>query len=530
MPDWILLLPILFPLFGAFVLAPIAPRIHARVRVGLPIVFLGTEIVAILVNIVPGTHRLTLSSWDFGFFSIALQVDGIALLLLLTMIVPLVALRLIAPQHSFFDATSLLVLAAAMLLTSAGNLVTIYIAWACLDLALFLWRIARNIEPGTAPRGLLTGQLAGLILLAGAILLATGQPAFGAALIALAFWTRLGLFPFHYLLPTRGADPYDLWFARGIPLIAAANLWLHWSALRADLPFVLIGVLAAVAGVVAVIWIWREETPARAAIVAVSCALALIPLAITFGGSASVALALWLTLTIAIALALFEIALRWRAENRNRWQRLIWFAALLSLAGIPLTPAFLGRVGLYVALWETGNALLLLIAGAATLVLLMPLWNFGLALKGSELREPTRVEYAGLVVISLAGAALAFLPLLIAHALAPDVGASAERALDLVVRTNDALGVAIGVVTLVIPIVGSFFARTLVRDLRPSSTAFVVRVARLIDLEWLERILTAIGFQMGSVARNLSTIAEENPTVWILFAALWIAIFIVIAR
>jgi hypothetical protein len=57
-----------------------------------------------------------------------------------------------------------------------------------------------------------------------------------------------------------------------------------------------------------------------------------------------------------------------------------------------------------------------------------------------------------------------------------------------------------------------------------------MRAARLIDLEWLARALTSVGYQAGAIARGASTIAEENPTVWILLAGLWVAIFISILR
>jgi hypothetical protein len=197
---------------------------------------------------------------------------------------------------------------------------------------------------------------------------------------------------------------------------------------------------------------------------------------------------------------------------------------------LPLTPAFLGRIGLYVSLWESGNWLLIVLASAATLLILTPVWNFGCALKGIESREPTRGEYAGLAIVSIAFAALAFAPMLIAHALAPNVGDAAERAMDRVIRTSDALGVAIGTVMLLLPVVGSYFLRYMSRGFRPQPSSPIVRTGHAMDLVWLEHVVTGIGYQMGVAARNVSTIAEENPTVWILFAALWLAIFITIAR
>ncbi len=540
MPDWILLVPILFPLVGALALALAQPRVSARARPWLPLVFLAMEILAILVNIAPGNHSFTISTWSQASFSIALQLDGVSLLLLLTLFVPFLALWLIAPpaqtprgaRRSPFGLFPVLVLTAAVLLTASANLITAYLTWVVLDLTVFAWRLAYDIERETALRTLALSQVAAFMLLAGALAhSANAQPtAASASLIALAFWARLALFPFQWTLPTRGTDLSDLWLSRGVPLLAAANLWLRWATLNIDAPATLIGALTAAAIIAAAIWIWREEQPTRAIVVSVAQSMTFVPLAIAFGGNAAVAFALWLTLGTVIAIALFETAQRWRAENRNRYPRLIWFAGILALAGLPLTPAFLGRVGVYVSLWETGQWLLLLVASATTMLTLAPLWNLGFELSSAENREPTRVEYAGLGVLVATFAALALAPMLIAHALAPGVGDAAERAIDRVIRTSDAPGVAIGFALLILPVVGSYWMRGAARDFRPRANSPILRAARLLDLDWLARGLTAIGYRLGALARGASTIAEENPTIWILLAGLWIAIFISIAR
>ena len=534
MPDWILLVPILFPLIGALGLSFIVSLGSSRARSWLTIIFLALEIIVVLVNIAPGSHALVLSAWTPASFSIAFQIDGVTLLLLLTMFIPLVAIWLAAPplpptsgsQRVPYGVLPILVLTGALLVAAAGNAITVYVAWAVLDVAIFSWRVAYDIEKESALRTFAVSQTAALALFAGALMLGSERSADGAALIALAFWARLALFPFQWTLPTHGTDTRDLWFARGMPLIAAADLWIRWSTLNVDAPMALIGTLAAAAIIAASIWIWREEQPNRAVVVSASHALALVPLAIAFGGDAAPAFALWLTFSAVTAIALFELAQRWRAENRNRYPRLIWFAGIISLAGLPLTPAFLGRVGLYISLWETGQWLLLLVAGLTTALVLAPLWNLGFDLKGAENREPTRAEYVGLVLITLIFIVLALAPTFIAHALAPGMGDAAEHALDRVIRTSDTLGIIIGFTLLILPIIGSYWLRVPARHFHPRAGALLLRAGRLFDLEWLEHIVTGTGYRMGALARSTSTIAEENPTVWILLAGLWVAIFI----
>lgn len=529
-PEWVLLPPIFFPFSGALICAFVAPRLPARARTGLPILFLVIELALILVNIAPGTHRFAFASWSPAAFNLALQLDGVTQLLVLTMTIPLVALWLVAPPRQPFDLLPMAVFASAILLAAANNLLTVYLAASLLDLSILGWRLVREIERESAVRSLIVGQLSGLILLAGTLGLAAGQTSTGAALIALGLWARLSLYPFHYLLPTRGADAFDLWFARGIPLIAAANVWLHWSAWRVETPFTLIGILASGVFIIAAFSLWREESPMRVANTGITLVLALVPLAIAFGGNAAGALALWLTVSFAMACALFEIALRWRAENLNRWSRLIWFLGLFTLAGLPLTPAFLGRVGAYVALWQSNNGVVILLAGTVMIAILMPVWNIGFALKGSEPRNPSRVEYAGLSIILIYFALLAFAPMPLAQLLGAAVGQSAERALDLVVRTDDVIGVVLSVLALFAPVFIAYGLNPLVLRLRPRTDSAYTMIARWIGLDWLAHWADAVADRMGRAARGLVSITEENPTVWLLFAALWVAIFIMIFR
>lgn len=530
MLEWLLFLPIVLPIVGVFSLRLVAPRVAPHVRPRLGFILLVLEILAILVNIAPFNHRLLISNWSLASFSLVLQMDGIGILLLTTIFVVLAALWLIAPPRAPLDPLSVLVWTGAILLILSGNLITIYFAWVLFDLAILVWRLVRDIEREMAVRAFAVSQLAGFALFAGSQFLGTANAERGIWLIALAYWSRLGLFPFQWTLPMRGLNSRDLWNARAIPLLAGASLWVRWSALQVTAPWQVIIVLAALALGASLVWTWREEQPSRIATVCAWHVVALIPVAIAYGGDAGMALALWLALSAAVALAFFETALRWRAENRNRWARLTWFAGLVTIAGLPLTPAFLGRVGLYVSIWESADKWLVLIAGLVTWLALAPLWNIGESLQGTESRDPNRAENIGLLILILAWVALSFAPLLIAHALAPEVGNSAEGVMLRVIWTNDLVGVVIGFAATLLPFVLSIFLRGIARRFHPQPLSTVPRAARLFDLDWLEAAFAGIGYEMGAAARNLSALAEENPTVWILLVALWIAIFVLLPR
>ncbi len=530
MSEWILFLPLGFLPIGAIAFAVAWPRVSARAKTWLPILFLVLIILTILPNAAPMAHRVTLSEWKLASFALAFELDGIAFLLLLTSIVVLLALWLVAPPRAPFDLFPTMVLASGALFMVAGNSQTLYLAWVLLDLAMFAWRLGRGIERESALRALALSQLAGLGLFVGASLANTTFSDTGNWVIALAFWARLGLFPFHWILPMRGSDSRDLWLARGMPLLAAASAWTRAGSLQSDLISGWIGVLAALALLAALVWAWSEEQPPRAVAVVTWHSVALIPLASVVGTEAALASALWLTLGTVIALGLFEMALRWRAENKTRWPRLIWIAGMLSLAGLPLTPAFVGRIGLYMTLYRSGQWPLLLIIGVVTSLVLARLWEYGLTLQAPEPRKPARVEYVGLVLIGLAFAALSLAPVLIAGALGPQVDASAQAAFQRLLAPGDPLGLAVCSVILLAPIVVSLSLRSVGSSLHLRLREGIGVAARVLDLGWLASGVTGIGYQMSSIARGLAGIVEENPTVWILLAALWVAIFVLIPR
>ncbi len=527
-PEFIVLIPVLLLPVSAIVIALITPRLGKPAQHWLPILLLTLVTIAILLNIAPSSHRFELSTWDLASFSITLQLDRVTLILLLAIFVPLTALQLIATRT--LDAFAFYVLGSATILICAGNLTTIFFAWAFLDLALFAWREARGIAHDIAMRALVLGQLASLVLFMGSIVLSAKQSETGAMLIALAFWARLGLFPFHWIFPNADLETLEIASIRGSAVVAGASLWLRWDSLKVNAPYDLIAWLAAIAFIAALVWIARESEAAEKIAVNISAASIAVPLAIVFGGAAALAFGLWLTLSIAFALAMFELGISWQSDYQSRWSRLYFIAGVVSLAGLPLSPAFLGRAGTYVTMAESGQGILLIIILLATIFLLAPLWRIGMALRGGDPREPTRVEYAGLQTLGLVFVVVTFSPLAIAQALGQATSDSANQAINAVVRTNDVVGVGIGFAVLLTPLVISFLLARVDWGYHPQWEELIAFGTRVIDLDWLARLLAATGQRLSALAVNLSALAEENPTIWILLVGLWIAIFILTTR
>lgn len=530
--EWIIFLPILVPLVGALVL-PAVDRVNRRFGPWASFIFILSELVAILVNIAPVQHRIEISNWQIASFAPTLEFDGTALLLLVTMFLVLGALRLVTYTNAVrtsLDPLVLVVLASAIVLTLAANLPAIYLASALLDIAIFLWRIARDIERETAIRSLAMGLGAGLLLFAGAQFAGTPNAETGMLLIGLAFWARLGLFPFHWVYPMRGSDSRDLWVSRAVPMLASSALWLRWPNLQTAAPALWIAILTVAALSASALWIWLEEQPARAAIVGAWHAVALVPLAVAFDAQSGSALALWLILGISFALGLMEAALRWRAENRNHWPKSLWVLAVLAIAGLPLTPVFVGRASLYVAMWDTGNAWFLLLAGVITIAVLAPLWRYVVALAAPEPRDPTRIETLGLAVLLFGFFVLGLAPLPIVQALGPSMADSAQSAIGQSTGSSGAVAMVVSFAVILLALVISLVLRRAAQYYRPPTSSLLARTARFADMEWLERTVTGVGFEMGAAARNFAALAEENPAVWILLVALWVAIFVLIPR
>lgn len=524
MPYWILIIPIFFP-FAAAAAAFLLKRAPERTQDTAALVLVGLEIVLIILNVSPVTHTLILSRWDLASFELALVLDNTAILLLLVIFVVLLAVWLASPPAK--PAVGFFIAGSAGLLISAANLMTIYFAWILLDLAIFAWRMQQPGERDSAPRLLAQGIVTAILVFAGALYAGTSAASTGALLVAVAFWARLGIFPFHWILPFRSADD-DLWVARGIPFIAGASVWLYWPSLKLDLASDWIGVLAVVALVASAIGALRARDTSSTISMGASLAAVFVPLAVAYGRDAGAVLALWLTLGTALAIALWTLALGWRQANRAvpSW---LWVGGMVGLANVPLSPAFVGRVSLYLSWIENIQWGLVLIAGAATGVAVASLWQARLGAEPpKEWPEGRSRQFVALGILCFVYGILGLAPMPITNGLSSDLSNAAASALRALTSTN-LIAVVIAWIVLLVPLgIGFIFGRRRVVPIQPLPTE--VRTGDVLGLDSIIGLGASVGHEMGVVARNISAIAEENPIVWILLVALWIAIFVLIPR
>lgn len=529
MPEWILILLVLFPP-AATILLPVGLRkVPSSFRSWLPIGILSAEIILVLVSAIVLPSASLSSRWDLAAFSLSFRLDGLAALLAVLVLLPPVIIWLTNPSPAPSSFLGAIVTSAAILFVCADNVASLYLAWVVLDATLFLWRLWECREQDEAMRSLAFSQGAALMMFAGSILRAT-MPGAGNVLVALALWGRLGLFPFHFVQPEHRIESIGSWVMGGVSLVTGLSLWLRSPDLHIELPGPWILALASIALFASVLWAWRAGDGLGTARAGVLHASVFVPLAIVFGGAGGVALALWMALAVVAALALFSVALLWRSDNPT-WASLLWLGGVLTLGNVPLTPAFVGRAGLYQYLWNNGGFGFLLFAGLTTTLVLVPLWTARLRSEQATGSQPhSRWDTSALILLAVLCAPFSFAPMPIAHAVTSGISTSADAALAEMTRANGSLGLVASLGLVIIPVVVSFLLRRPQVGYAPLKGNRVSFLARLVDLDWLVPAITSVGFEMGVVARNISTIAEENPILWIVLLGLWIAIFIVIPR
>ncbi|MBI3739325.1 MAG: hypothetical protein HY258_09800, partial [Chloroflexi bacterium] len=166
----------------------------------------------------------------------------------------------------------------------------------------------------------------------------------------------------------------------------------------------------------------------------------------------------------------------------------------------------------------------------ASVPIFSALWNFERGIQGTQRRAPSASEYLLLAFSAILFVGLIVFLLYITAALGESSAAAAEIALDRVVRSNDIAGVIAGFALLFAPLgVGFFLARSTFA--LPARIDQFLRVAvRAFDLDWLMRPALGGGYRIAAWVRNVGAAVENNPALWVLLAALWVAIFILFPR
>ncbi len=538
--------PLLVLFVGA--LALLLPRLRARLAALIPLATIAAALILIYINsrqsevapyLFPGASSAPDLDLTFSFDTGAVFFSSVALLGFLGL-----ALIENLGVERRKGVGKLVTLAGLIAFFCAANWPTLAAAWLLVDLGLVLWRLTESDGPsvrGMAWRGFALSQFGALLfLVAGVLVLNSGSSlriqdsvlgGLPADLVLVAAWIRTGLYPFQ--LPPRATTPAErqgtleriaLTSLLGSYLVVRLLMILHGDFAYAGVLYALALASVAASAVLAL----TEPGPGQAlgsVARAVGAPILLIPFLPAFG--ARPAFAIWLTLGLFNMLIIGISASLLRASTRRQpWRQVLWAAAILAASGAPLTPGFFGRIGLYAAALRSSGILLPLAISAATTVTLIPLWRSYRAARNEEWRDPTWIEYAGLAALLFPLFVEGLVPFVVTFLFGRQVEDASTYAYDALFHPPNVLEPMILLSSVILPLPAAFFLARVHGAAVPAMGKARGAIPRALDLSAIGRGIVLSLDSVGVAARQVTALIEQHPIGWILFAAIWVALWL----
>jgi hypothetical protein len=550
MVNLLALSPVLALLLGALAILP--PRRSTRFRLFISVAAVLAALVLLLVNgrqseIAPFLFPAASSAPDLD---LTLNFSPGALFFSAVTLIGFLGLGLIEASRAEtrVGAGALVTLSGAVAFYCAANWPTLAAAWLLVDLGFLLWRLSDSNEPNwrSLPwRGLGFSQFGALIFLAaGVLVLNSGSSlrfengalgGLSADLVVLAAWIRTGLYPFKSLPPSKTSagrpdrlERVALTAMLGSYLLIRALIMLQGEFAFASLLYslALLGV-----GATALLVLTEGGTGQDLASVAqaIAAPMLLTPFLAVLGPSP--AIVVWLALGLFDFVVIATCARLLRTGNRRQpWRQVLWGVAILAAAGFPLTPGFFGRIGLYAAASQSGGVLLAAAIAASTTLALVPLWRGFLEARGEQQRNPTWIEYAGLAALLLPLFFEGLAPFVVTSFFGRGVEDASTFAYDALLRAPNASSPLLLLGAVILPLPLAFLLARARGPLLPLIGDAPRMIARVLDLSWLGRGIVWALDSLGMAARQVTALIEQHPIGWILFAAIWVALWLMNAQ
>ncbi len=538
--------PLLVLLLGA--LALLLSRLRARLAALVSLATIVAALILVYINarqleiapyLFPGASSAPDLDLTFSFDTGAVFFSSVALLGFLG-----IALIENLGAERRGGVGKLVTLAGLIAFFCAANWPTLAAAWLLVDLGLVLWRLTESDGPGArgiAWRGLALSQFGSLLfLVAGVLVLNSGSSlrfedgvlgSLPADLVLVAAWIRTGLYPFQS--PPRATTPAErhgtleritITSLLGSYLVVRLLMMLHGDFAYAGVLYALALASVAASGVLAL----TDPGPGQALASvarAVGAPILLIPFLPVLG--ARPAFAIWLGLGLFNLLVIGISANLLRASTRRQpWRQVLWGAAILAASGAPLTPGFFGRIGLYAAAMRPSGILLPLAISAATTIALIPLWRAYRAARNEEWRDPTWIEYVGLAALLLPLFIEGLVPFVVTSLFGRQVEDASTYAYDALFHAPNVLEPMLLLSSVILPLPAAFFLARIhgapVPDLGKARGA----IPRALDLSAIGRGIVLALDSIGVAARQVTALIEQHPIGWILFAAIWVALWL----
>lgn len=545
MVNLLALSPLLVLLLGALPVSPalLPQRAWRPIRISIVLatfllLLINSRQPGVVPYLFPGFASAPDLDLAFDFGAPALFFASIAL-------VALLALELFAQPDRPYSryAGRFATLAGLLAFFLAANWTTLAASWLLTDVGLMVWSINESGDPesiGGVWRNLALSQFGALVFLgAGALTLNSGSSlrfanasleGLAADLVLLAAWIRSGLFPFLTAhLDSKPGASSDAMARTALVLLAGTYLLVRaLTMMKGEFAYssLLYSTALFATGATAILTLARREEGVDIHSVAIALAAPMLLTAFLGPPEGSAALTIWLGLGafnfVMLAAGLFLI----RSNTRNRpLRRILWGVGVFLAAGFPLTPSFLGRTGLYTSAIRVGEAPLVAALVAATTLVLLPLWRGFLAEPFDDVHPPSPADYAGLGAILLPIAVEGLLPFSFSSLFGRNVEDAGAFAFDAVFRPQTLLMPAILLFSLIFPIAASLY---LARGWGKAGIKLGLPpvLAQALDLTALGRGIVAMLDLIAVSARQTSALIEQHPLGWILFAAIWVAVWL----
>jgi formate hydrogenlyase subunit 3/multisubunit Na+/H+ antiporter MnhD subunit len=546
MVNLLALSPVLLLLLGALAVMP--SRALPHISSLIPFAALIVSLLLVLVN----ARQPNLVPYLFPAFASAPDLDlafsfapgGVflaAAVLIAFLSLSVIELPNGQPQ---LETARLLTLSGVVAFFLSANWTTLAAAWLLTDMGILVWNLSGSDEPqsrGAAWRALATSQFGALVFLgAGALTLNSGSSlrfesatlvGLPADLVLVAAWMRSGLFPFHFGaaedsrdISYRELEQSALTFLVGTFLIIRAVMMIQGELNYGSAIYTL--ALLAV-GASALMGVGSATSGGTFAWTAFATGAPVLLIPFVAGPSARPSIVLWLALGLFNLTILGAGARRLSTNARHRpLRRVAWAAAILIAAGFPLTPAFLGRVGLYASSIAAGEGILVAALVAGTTLALLPLFRELLHSPLEGEMKPKLPEYFGLAVMLLPAIVEGMTPFVLVSFFGRQVEDGAAFAFDALYHARNVLGPTLLFGALLLPLPLAFIIeRARTGATRPRGYA-PQWIRRVLDLSALGRALVKVLDSVGLTARQVSALVEQHPLGWLLFAAFWLAVWL----
>ncbi|MBS1252196.1 MAG: hypothetical protein MAG451_01234 [Anaerolineales bacterium] len=544
MPDIALIVLVLLPLVGAGALLFLGEGNRYRPRDPLPALIAGTVFATALLLQERGPTQIELLPWwDIGLFGSqpAIWIDQFASPFVFGLALLGIAATTVGARLSSRNwATALLLWGGALYMVISANPLTLLLSWIVCELglvgaSLLTWN-SRSLVYRLAAGGV--GAVALLLLTKET---AGAPPADVQTMLAglslrwlVAFFAvgalRMGLYPLHLAgFGRTDAALAPLVLGRLASALAGLYLWfrgleaIHGSPLHIDYLIVWGGVAVLVSALAT----WGARSARAIFPWLVGFELSVIVVALGFAGPHFSMLASLEMVNLLLAGGVLGLSLHTihGVEGRwtRRWIRGLSLLSLASLLGLPPTPGFAARWGLYRSVIEAGSWAAILPVAVATGLLVPPL----LTMIRTEGQWPPRWQpnhaVVGVTVLGLPLALASAQPLLLTPVLDLLTGAKSYSAMIHLVRAASPQ-MSLKIMTLIIVPTLAGYSLDRVYD-RWHKDAQLDELWSVLSLDWLYALLASTVLRAAIAVSLLLAFLELGSTLgWALIAGLLVVL------